>query len=450
MTLSTAPASRRFLSGGRLVLSACGLGLVLSVIAELIGSHNIKLGPSAIVLFPIIWVVLLGGLVSVQRFKPLPRRYQDISMSLMMIGITIFLTRLGMLIGPGLDEIKKAGVAIILQEFGHIFGTVILVLPIGVALGLGRAAIGATFSIDREPQLGYMLERYGGGSPEYSGTFAVWLLGSVFGALYVSLLAGFLAGTGLFKPLALALGAGVGSASMMAGAAAALAVVHPDIKDQILVLAGLSNLVTNIVGIYAGYYLALPLAEKLYPFWTKVLRRDATQSGGIIRADRTGAPAQPEILTANQQGSGVQLRGASLTALALVAVGVVALLTNWVGQRSVSAPDVLGMVILCAVTGISLVLRTKVKGVPAVLWALTIGVVLTASFLPFGGTVAGWVEHLDLISVGVPALGFIGLSLGRDIGLLRRLSWKVVVVALLTYTFTYVAATAIAQFLVEG
>jgi hypothetical protein len=51
--------------------------------------------------------------------------------------------------------------------------------------------------------------------------------------------------------------------------------------------------------------------------------------------------------------------------------------------------------------------------------------------------------------VGVPALGFVGLSLGRDVALLRKLGWRVVVVALVTYTTTYVAAAAIAQFVIE-
>ncbi|MGB3424989.1 MAG: DUF3100 domain-containing protein [Castellaniella sp.] len=427
------------LSGARLILVAGVFALALSISAQLIGTYQIKLGSSAIVLFPIIWVVLLAGVVSTQRIKPLPRAIQDISMSLMMIGITIFLTRLGMLIGPSLDEIRKAGAAILLQEVGHILGTVIFALPVGVALGLGRAAIGATFSIDREPQLGYMLERYGGGSAEYSGTFAVWLLGSVFGALYISLLAGVLASTGLFKPLALALGAGVGSASMMAGAAAALSVVYPELKDQIFVYAGLSNLVTNIVGIYAGYYVALPLAERLYGFWSKALRRGPDAADGVV-SSASHLDASPLI----------QLKGIGQAALALAVIGVAALISNWVGPKSYAAGDVVGMLILCGVTALSLTLRRIVPQVPAVIWALTIGVILSTSYLPFGPTVVQWVGHLDLISVGVPALGFVGLSLGRDFALLRRLSWRVVVVALVTFTATYVAAAAIAQFLVEG
>jgi hypothetical protein len=427
------------LSGTRLILVASVVALVLSVISQLIGTYKIKVGSSAIVLFPIIWVVLISGFVSIQRFKPVPKPIQNISMSLMMIGITIFLARLGMLIGPGLDEIKKAGVAILLQEVGHVFGTVILALPVGVALGLGRAAIGATFSIDREPQLGYMLERFGGDSPEYGGTFAVWLLGSVFGALYISLLAGVLASTGIFNPLALALGAGVGSASMMAGAAAALSVVHPDLKDQIFVLAGLSNLVTNIVGIYAGYYIALPLAGRLYVFWCKVFHRDPESLSRVAGASTSVEIAPP-----------IQLKGILQATLALVTLGVAALVSNWVGPKSYASIDILGMVILCVITALSLALRRLIPQVPAVIWALTIGVVLTTSYLPFGPTVAHWVSHLDLISVGVPALGFVGLSLGRDVALLRKLSWRVVVVAFVTYTTTYVAAAAIAQFVIEG
>lgn len=439
--MNTANVSTRQpgLSDVSLILAASVLALALSIIAQLIGTYKIKLGSSAIVLFPIIWVVLIAGFVSIQKFKPLSKPIQDISMSLMMIGITIFLTRLGMLIGPSLDEIKKAGAAIMLQEVGHVFGTVILALPVGVALGLGRAAIGATFSIDREPQLGYMLERYGGDSPEYSGTFAVWLLGSVFGALYISLLAGLLASTGIFKPLALALGAGVGSASMMAGAAAALSVVHPDLKDQIFVLAGLSNLVTNIVGIYAGYYIALPMAERLYTFWCKVFHRDPKQVGSVA-----------DISANLEKSPPIQLKGVLQATLALVTLGIAALIANWVGPKSYASTDILGMVIMCAVTALSLGLRRLVPQVPAVIWALSIGVVLTTSYLPFGPTVAHWVSNLDLISVGVPALGFVGLSLGRDVELLRKLSWRVVIVAFVTYTTTYVAAAAIAQFLIEG
>lgn len=416
-----------------LVAQVAGLALILSVVAELIGTHEFKIGTGAIVLFPIIWVILLGGVVSIQRLVPLAARRQEVSMELLTVGITIFLTRLGTLIGPTVGQIVDAGPAIMLQEVGHIFGTVILVLPLAVLLGLGRAAIGATFSIDREPQLGYMLEKYGPGSPEYNGTFAVWLLGSVFGALYISLLAAFLSALGIFDPLALALGAGVGSSSMMAAAAAAISVAHPGMEDQILVYAGLSNLVTNIIGLYAGYFVALPLAVRLYRFWSRVFRRrpvvgvESDQQSGPIAAYQT------------------RVKGPLLVGIAIAAMGLLALLTNVVKTREIVPADFVGIALLCTITGISFWLRSRIRAVPAVVWAISIGLLATASFLPFGTAVASTVEHLDFITVGVPALACVGLSLGRDVGMLKRLSWRVVIVALLTYSATFIAAAALAE-----
>ena len=50
-----------------------------------------------------------------------------------------------------------------------------------------------------------------------------------------------LAQSGWFHPLALAMGAGVGSASMMAATTAPIIAVYPDYEQQIMALAGLQT-----------------------------------------------------------------------------------------------------------------------------------------------------------------------------------------------------------------
>ena len=45
-----------------------------------------------------------------------------------------------------------------------------------------------------------------------------------------------------------------------------------------------------------------------------------------------------------------------------------------------------------------------------------------------------------------PVIALIGLTLGRDVAALKSLSWKIVVVALLTYSASFVAAAAIGQY----
>ena len=49
------------------------------------------------------------------------------------------------------------------------------------------------------------------------------------------------------------------------------------VKTFLAALAALSNLVTNIVGFYAGVFIGLPIARKLYAFWTRVFRRPAAE-----------------------------------------------------------------------------------------------------------------------------------------------------------------------------
>ena len=84
----------------------------------------------------------------------------------------------------------------------------------------------------------------------------------------VAVLAGMLAQSGWFHPLALAMGAGVGSASMMAAATAPIVAVYPEFEQQIMALAGAANLLTTVLGVYFGLFISLPVIEKAYNFFT--------------------------------------------------------------------------------------------------------------------------------------------------------------------------------------
>ena len=63
-------------------------------------------------------------------------------------------------------RLLDAGPALLLQELGHLFGTVLFSLPIAVALKMGRATVGACFSIDREGSFAIVGDKYGADSDE--------------------------------------------------------------------------------------------------------------------------------------------------------------------------------------------------------------------------------------------------------------------------------------------
>lgn len=152
----------------------------------------------------------------------------------------------------------------VLQELGNL-GTMLIAMPIAVLVfKMGREAIGATYSIAREPNIALVSDRYGLKSHEGIGVMGVYVMGTMFGTIYFAMLAGFLATTGWFDPRALAMACGVGSGSMTAACSGTLATAFPSMKDEILAFAGASNLLTNATGLYIAIFIALPFSEWFY------------------------------------------------------------------------------------------------------------------------------------------------------------------------------------------
>ena len=254
--------------------------VVIIIVTELIGIHKIPVGPGAILLLPMLYAVVIGILITPDVLgKPIAalRKLigkEEIELAGPMVMLTLLPlgTKLGTLIGPKIMKIVEAGPAFFLQELGNL-GTIFLALPIALALGLKREAVGATVSICREPTLGVIAEKYGINSPEGTGTLGTFLTGTILGTIFYGLLGSFSVLSGL-HPYALAMGCGMGSASMMTASSGALSMtVSPAMKDTVLAYAAISQLLTSVTGMYSVIFIALPLNNFLYnkliPFFSR-------------------------------------------------------------------------------------------------------------------------------------------------------------------------------------
>ena len=243
--------------------------LILVIISEAIGTKKITLGPGVLLFLPMLYAMIIGAVVSMPKLKLL--NFEEMTVASKCLGITsmMLIAKLGVMMGPNLVKLMQSGLALCFQEVGHFLGTILFGLPIALALGLGREAIGATYSIDREPNIAIIAERYGLDSPEGRGVMAVYICGTLFGAIWLGFVAGFVASLKIIHPYALAMGAGVGSGSMMAASAGAIAASVPDMAKEVLMYAGASNLLTSIVGVYFALFVSLPITvfvyEKLSP-----------------------------------------------------------------------------------------------------------------------------------------------------------------------------------------
>lgn len=242
--------------------------ILASLFAEWIGILRIPLGPGTLLLLPLFYAFIIGVLLNPHLFKRMerviPKRVSDAASPLILIAVLPFIAKFGSTIGPAIEQIIAAGPALVLQELGNL-GTMLLALPFAVlVLRMRREAIGATYSIAREPNIAIISDRYGLKSPEGVGIMGVYVVGTMFGTLDFALMAGLIASLDIIDVRALAMACGVGSGSMVAACSGALAEAVPHMREELLAFSGASNLLTYATGLYVSLFIALPVAEWLY------------------------------------------------------------------------------------------------------------------------------------------------------------------------------------------
>lgn len=244
------------------------LVLVIVVISELIGIIRLPIGIATVILLPILYAfaigVALNPVINKATRRVLTARSSKIAGAMIIVAIMPFIARFGTTVGPAMADIIAAGPALILQEIGNL-GTIAVAFPVAVyLLGMGRESIGASYSIDREPNLALIAEKYGLNSPEGAGAMGVYATGTLIGTFVFAIMPPLIHALGLFDVRALAMACGVGSGSMLAACTGGLVAVIPEQEEIILALAAASNILTYATGLYAAVFIALPLTEWLY------------------------------------------------------------------------------------------------------------------------------------------------------------------------------------------
>ncbi|WP_413105468.1 DUF3100 domain-containing protein [Streptomyces sp. Inha503] len=457
MTTHTAPAKAGPKSPLQ-TLPIAALALVIALVVQLIGQLDIDLGVGSVIIFPMVWGLLLGLLVSVQKVRPLGLDLQKAAAALVGVAVMLLVARLAFNIGPSLPTLVKAGPALLLQEVGHLLGTIALALPLAVLLRMGKATVGATFSLDREPSFAMVSEKYGPDSDQYRGVLAMYVFGTLFGAVFITLLTSVVANWRIFDPLAMAMGAGVGSGSMMAASSASIVAAHPADQEAILGTAAVSNLITTVLGVYIGIYIALPLADRVYRFLTRGQDDGAAvvataEPGAGTGASAATAPARPQEAddAAVNRAFREQVAAASAEVklplwLSLGVLTVLGIGAASVAARALSWQIIGGYAILLALVSLGLVLARATRKISPIVWITTVGAYVSSPWFSGAEAINSLVNSVDFLSIATIMLTLAGLSLGKDVPLLRRIGWKIVPVGLVAITASFLLSTLIAEF----
>ena len=239
--------------------------LFVSIIAMFIGPIEIPITKGVEVsIMPLLYTMVLGLIFYLDKsITWIQRKQSRIAEGAMMLFIGVLIAKLAVSSGQSLHLLFEMGPALMLQELGHL-ATILIALPVALLLGFKREAIGMTNSIGREPEVAVVVDKYGFNSPESRGIFALFIVGTMIGTVFISFLTSISVSILPFHPFAFAMASGVGSASMNAASIGPTLAAFPALETQIEAFAGFSNLLSFSVGIYIVIFLALPLTEKLY------------------------------------------------------------------------------------------------------------------------------------------------------------------------------------------
>lgn len=419
--------------------------IVLSVVAEFIGIIRFDIGIGVVILLPLLYAFLFSVFFNkniVLRSEKIIGKDSSVASHWVLICVMPFIAKFSVGIGPKVNDIIAAGPALILQELGNV-ATILVAMPVAVLLfRMGRETIGATHSIAREPNIALIADRFGIKSPEGIGVMGVYVMGTLFGAIYFSLLAGFMASWEVFDIRALAMACGVGSGSMMGACSASLAEVVPSRSEDIVAFAATSNLLTYGTGLFVSVFIALPLAEFCYKWLSKIRKPLTLDLANEVELEE-GAE---EIIMEDSEE--VKLTLLQMI-IALAVMSVILLITNWAGTGVNPLEALAGMLVIFAfsVGGVLLGKIIPIK-IPAIAWISVVAIFFGLPFMPTDNFVLEATDKLGLLPLITPALAYAGIAISKqEVLLFKKSGFKIAIVALLTFTGTFLGSVIIADIL---
>jgi len=449
------------------------LCIILVLIAEFIGTKPFKfpITPDfslAFSLFPMLYVLVIGmilGIFKLIGMDTMTKASPYIGISVMWLTIKNVAN-----VGPNLGIIVSAGPALLLQKLGHI-APVFIAMPLAVfVFSMGRQAVGSAFSTSREGSIAIIGAVYGLDSPEGQGVMGAYITGTLIGTIFCAIMGGLVVGLNIFHPYALAMGSGVGSASMMTAYLAPLVDAYPNEAGEIQAFVASSQLVGTVVNTYMMMFISMPIGNKLYGVFKgqeRFERAEAKRLAKIANKKDDGAKPKAEAAaTVAEQPAApaVSKRGKTfdywfIRVKILLISGVYATIGNYIssykssgGEKPVYPTDIaLVMLFMMAVILLGCFVDSMAKkhlkwNLPTIIYISLLGTFFSIPGVsPFAEFYVSGAAKIPLLPLCTPVLAYAGLSLGKDWDAFKSQGVKIVGVACTTFFIIYIVPVMIAQ-----
>ena len=135
----------------------------------------------------------------------------------------------------------------------------------------------------------------------------------------------------------------------------------------------------------------------------------------------------------------------------LLVTAAYTVIANMVGYHGELAAGSIGALVLVVLTviGIIISMLPVFNKLPLVFWVSIVAVVVSVPGFPGGDWIVAQTKQVSFLSITTPILAYGGLCLGKDLDAFKKLSWRIVPVALDVAGGSFICATALAELMLH-
>lgn len=131
--------------------------------------------------------------------------------------------------------------------------------------------------------------------------------------------------------------------------------------------------------------------------------------------------------------------------IVLLIIGAMSLVGNIVGYNNSIMAALPGMLILIGIAMAGILLARVLPFIPAVAYVVTLGCIITYPTFPGASIINAYIAKVNFMSLTTPILAYAGISIGKDLDAFKETGWRIVVLACVVFTGTFIGSTIIAE-----
>ena len=135
----------------------------------------------------------------------------------------------------------------------------------------------------------------------------------------------------------------------------------------------------------------------------------------------------------------------------LLVTGLYTVVANTFGYNGDLAQGAVGILVIVAIAffGVVIQMLPGFNKLPVVFWVSLTAVIVSIPSFPGGVWIVEQTKHINFLATTTPILAYGGLCLGKDLEAFKRLSWRIVPVAMAVASGSFLCATALAELMLH-